>query len=188
MRQLFALMIIVMAISCGDSGSEESMAKKDRLDLINELEQRAFKDADNFDTTTALSLVNNYAKFSDENPDDELTPYYLFKAGDMAMALHKPHRAIEYFDKVIDKYPDYEKVPYCMFLKGFVYEDQIRDLEKAKESYEAFIEKYPDHDMTEAARFSIKNLGKSPEDLIKEFEEKVNRKLEEENTSTQEES
>ena len=88
------------------------------------------------------------------------------------MALHKPQNAIDYFNRVIKDYPDFDKVPYCMFLKGFIYEDQVKDYDKARQAYEAFIEAYPDHDMTEAARFSIKNLGKSAEDLIQEFQQK----------------
>jgi TolA-binding protein len=59
-----------------------------------------------------------------------------------------------------------------MFLKAFVYEDQLHDLNKAKKYYEEFLEKYPDSDFADDARISLQNLGKSPEELIKEFEEK----------------
>jgi len=42
-------------------------------------------------------------------------------------------------------------------------------------TYEAeeFLEKYPDSDFADDARISLQNLGKSPEELIKELEERV---------------
>ncbi len=58
-----------------------------------------------------------------------------------------------------------------MFLKGYVYENDLRDLETAKKIYEEFLVKYPDDEFADDAEISIKNLGKSPEELIKEFEE-----------------
>ena len=152
-------------ISC--SGSEGS--RKDLLNLIGELEEKSMKNVDKFDTAMAMALVKNYDKFASEFEEDELSPVYLFKAGEMSMALHKPALSISYYNKIISDYPDFDKVPYCMFLKGFVYDEQLKDYDNARKAYEAFIEKYPNHDMTEAARFSIRNLGKSPEDLIEEF-------------------
>ena len=58
-------------------------------------------------------------------------------------------------------------------MKGYVYENEIGDLNAAKKIYEDFIAKYPDDEFADDAAVSIKNLGKSPEELIKEFEEKV---------------
>jgi TolA-binding protein len=94
----------------------------------------------------------------------------LFKAGDFSMGLEKSEQAIMYFDQIIANYPAFEKLPYCLFLKGFIYENQMGNMDQAKEVYLEFLNKYPDHEMAESARFSIKNLGKSPEELIKEFE------------------
>jgi inosine/xanthosine triphosphate pyrophosphatase family protein len=37
--------------------------------------------------------------------------------------------------------------------------------------YELFLQKYPDNDFADDARISIENLGKTPEELIKQFEE-----------------
>jgi hypothetical protein len=46
-------------------------------------------------------------------------------------------------------------------------------LPKAKETYEDFLKKFPDDkDYADDATMALKNLGKSPEDLIKEFEKK----------------
>ena len=162
----------VLVAACGEKKNENAMPTEERLKIIEQIENESFGQSGEFDKTKALALVKNYASFAEENPDDERSPSFLFKAGDISMGLENSELAISYFDRVIEEYPDYEKVPYCMFLKAFVFENNIKDLDKAASAYRDFISEYPDHDMTEAAKFSLQNLGKSPEELIQEFEEK----------------
>jgi TolA-binding protein len=38
-------------------------------------------------------------------------------------------------------------------------------------AYEAFLKKYPNDDFADDAQFLLKNLGKSPEEIIKGFEQ-----------------
>jgi outer membrane protein assembly factor BamD (BamD/ComL family) len=59
-----------------------------------------------------------------------------------------------------------------VFFKGYVYENLIRNLDKAKEIYLQFIEKYPESDFADDAQMALQNLGKTPEQMIKEFEER----------------
>ncbi len=58
-----------------------------------------------------------------------------------------------------------------MYLKAYVYENYLGDLEHAKMIYIEFLEKYPDNEFADDAEISIQNLGKSPEELIRQFEE-----------------
>jgi TolA-binding protein len=88
------------------------------------------------------------------------------------MNMRRPQATIALFDRIINEYPDYEKSPSALFLKAFVYEDQLQDLENAKHYYELFLEKYPESEFADDAEVSLQNLGKSPEELIREFEEK----------------
>jgi hypothetical protein len=59
---------------------------------------------------------------------------------------------------------------------GYIHENYFQELGKAKAIYEQFLQRYPDHDFADDAQISIENLGKSPEELIRIFEEK-NREL-----------
>ena len=52
-----------------------------------------------------------------------------------------------------------------------VYENYLGDLDNAKMIYLEFLEKYPDNEFADDAEISIQNLGKSPEELIRQFEE-----------------
>jgi outer membrane protein assembly factor BamD (BamD/ComL family) len=165
-----ALLISVMACSGpGKSGD----TKKSIQNSITASEDKMFNNPDTRITREdAVELIGLYEKYADKFPEDSLAPVYLFRASDISMNLQQPVKTIALFNKIMTKYPDYEKTSSVMFLKAFVYEDQLHDLNKAKKYYEEFLEKYPDSDFADDARISLQNLGKSPEELIKEFEEK----------------
>jgi outer membrane protein assembly factor BamD (BamD/ComL family) len=164
--------VLISVIAC--SGPNKSGDTKTALqDSIITSENKMFNNQETRITKEdAVKLIGFYDKYADKFPEDSLAPVYLFRASDISMNLQQPVKTIALFNKIMTKYPDYEKTPSVMFLKAFVYEDQLHDFNKAKKYYEEFLEKYPDSDFADDARVSLKNLGKSPEELIKEFEEK----------------
>ena len=82
-----------------------------------------------------------------------------------------PQKAINIADVLVEKYPDFEMTPMAMFIKGFVYENMIGDLQNAEMTYRHFIEKYPNNPMVEDVEASIKNIGIPLDELIKTFEQ-----------------
>ena len=148
--------------------------KANKLAEIKTMEDELFSDESKMiDRTQADELIGLYVAYADEFPEDTEAAEYLFKAGDMAMNLNMPRKAVQVFDRILTDYPDFEKTPQCLFLKGYVYENNLGDLQTAKMIYEEFLEKYPDDEFADDAEVSIKNLGKTPEELIKEFEEQA---------------
>ena len=134
-------------------------------------EERLYNSEDmQINKNDAIELIGLYEEYATEFPDDSLAPVYLFRASDLSMNLQRPQETIVLFNELLKKYPDYDKTPSVLFLKAFVYEDQLRDLDNAKKYYEEFLEKYPDNDFADDAEMSLKNLGKTPEELIREFE------------------
>ena len=169
--KFFALITIVF-FACTSPKADKEMK-------IKALEDSLFSDENKMvDKTKAKELIDGYIEYADEFPENEQSPAYLFKAGDMAMNLNMPRKAIKVFDRILNNYPDFEKAPQCLFLKGYIYENNLGDLNKAKTTYEEFLQKYPDDDFADDAEVSIRNLGKSPEELIKEFEEQAKQKSE----------
>ncbi len=75
--------------------------------------------------------------------------------------------ATKLLDKLVTNYPDSKAAPYGLFLNGFIFENNEYDLAKAKTRYELFLQKYPNHKLANSVKSSLKNLGKSPEDIIK---------------------
>jgi len=172
-KYFFSAAILVSLIACGETKVEESKDEKaELLKTISELEERLFANTEKYDETAAHAIVRHYGNFAEKYPDDDKTPNFLFKAGEVSMSLNRSGEAIKYFTDLNDKYSSFDKSAYALFLVGFVYDTQIGDTANAKIAYEKFIETYPNHEMVGDAKASIGMLGKSPEDIIKEFEAK----------------
>jgi outer membrane protein assembly factor BamD (BamD/ComL family) len=150
-----------------------SPSREKRIERISAMEKSLFApDAYSFNQVKADSLVAMYVEFIAENPKDSLSASYLFKTANIVMNGGDGNKALGYFDQYIKDFPDGPKVSMCMFFKGFVYENMLGNLDKAREVYLQFIEKYPNDDFVDDAQMALMNLGKSPEMLIREFEAK----------------
>lgn len=178
----FLSFALITLSSCGSQENkdknegESSYVALDKLNIENlEKEIKKREAALNSDTNTmdrykAADLMEAYAVYGERFPNYEHAADRMFKAGELAMGLGHKVQAIKYFEKVYNEYRDYEKRPYALFMKAFVLENQARQYDQAKEVYEQFITEFPNHDMADDAEYSIKNIGKSPEELIREFE------------------
>jgi TolA-binding protein len=168
-RKLLFILIsfsLFMAVSCGP-------AKKEQQSKIESLEKALMNTKQgSVDTAKALELIEAYQSFAEDYPQDSLAGEYLFKMAEIQLHAVSPQEAIMTLDRVMKEYPSYRKIPECLFLKGFIYENNLHDLEKAKAAYQQFVTLYPQHYFADDARVLIQNLGKSPEELIREFEAK----------------
>jgi tetratricopeptide (TPR) repeat protein len=183
MKQLIQLgfcAILAMAVfSCNDQKEGQTngtklnkeQARVRYLAIIDSLETKALaKKNEPINSALGFSLVKFYAEFADHYADDPKSPEYLFKAGDISSNLNAAQPAIEYYKKITEKYPQYEKAPLALFLQGFIYENQLNDTASAGKIYREVIGKYPGTQVAKDAAASIQHLGKTPEQLIQEFE------------------
>ena len=77
------------------------------------------------------------------------------------------------YSKIYEHYPTVARRPYALFLQGFIFENEAGNLHAAKVLYDKFLKEYPSHPMAKDVQTTLANLGKSPEQLINEFEEKA---------------
>ena len=180
---IYFLSISVLVLSaCGGQESQDAEGKStsyvpvDKMNIKNlekEIEKREKAlnmDDKSMDKYKARDLMEAYAAYGERFPNYENAADRMFKAGELAMGLGHKVQAIKYFEKVYNEYVDYEKRPYALFMKAFVLENQAMQYDEAKKTYEQFIAEFPTHEMVDDAEYSIKNMGKSPEELIREFE------------------
>jgi len=170
---LFAGLMLALILTACKSPREKS------IDSIKTTEQEIFTENGMIDRNRVDELIDAYVGFADEFPEDTLAPDYLFKAGDISMNTNRSRQAIRYYDRIIDEYSDYKKTPEAMFLKGYVFENNLGRLDKAKEIYEAFLKLYPDNEFADDAEVSLRYLGKSPEELIEIFQQEAGENKEE---------
>ena len=107
------------------------------------------------ETQMVLGAVDAYEQFVKYYPKDSMAPVFLIKAGDCYRILKQYDKAIAEYQKVENNYQGSKAYPNSIFIQGFVYENEVKDLPKAKERYETFLKKFPDNEMARAAQFSV---------------------------------
>lgn len=145
-------------------------AKQKLADNIKENETALESDTTGvMDYKKALVVVKLYEDYANKYPTDTMSAKYLFKAADVSAHSHNVQHAIELYKRVIENYPDYKKVPLAWFYIGFLYENELLQIDEAKKAYNTLLSKYPDFEQAEDVRWSLENINKSGEELMSQF-------------------
>lgn len=168
MKQTAFILLVVIAILAGTSCESPSLQER----IQQQEKQLQNSDPENIDEDFLGGLVDDYLAYANDHPEDSATPYYRFRSADILMNTGRPSDALEQLDILITRYTGFEKAADALFLKGYIYENQLGELGRAKEVYERFLEKYPDHSFADDVAVSIEHLGRSPEELVRIFEQK----------------
>ena len=163
-------LFIIVAIGLSITSCKHTDVKQKQLESIRILEKDLYS-SQILDREKGLHMIDTYVNYSKQYPEDTISADFLFKASEIAMNLKLGSQAIFYYDKILSNYSDFYKAPECLFLKAFVYENQLNDLQNAKKYYNLFLVQYPKHALAKDAKASLKYLGKSPEELVKMFEQ-----------------
>lgn len=156
--------VLILLTSCSD-------VRKEKLDKITSLESKLKQDSLKVrDEVAAYNLQLAYTDFAANFPKDTLAPSYLFKAANLTMNMNWGKSSVDIINKFTETYPEDKRVPEALFYKAFIYDNQLNDDAKAGECYRIFLKRFPTHAFASSADASIKNLGKTDEELIREFE------------------
>jgi outer membrane protein assembly factor BamD (BamD/ComL family) len=168
------LILITLIYSCTSNPSNKDIDKKNRLLVeIQQTEKKLYSDTVmNLDIGAANNAIILYSRFATQNPDDTASAEYLFRAAEICKALNKGRLALSYYERIENDYSTFPKKAVCIFMQGFVNENLLLDYDKAKYHYERFLKEYPNHALAKDTKVIIQNLGKTPEELIKSFQEK----------------
>lgn len=163
--------------SCGNSGNanKNGISRQACIDSIKSIEAK-LKTTQTPNPYTYNLAITDYTRFANNFPNDTLAPLCLFDAANISMSLAQYQRAINFYDTVSTKYPTFKRVADCYFIRGFIYDDKLKDTAKARAMYQTVIDKYPHDSITSQARAAISILGKSDDEIIKQFEEKNKKK------------
>lgn len=175
MEKLILLFILFLPLIACNQSQEENAAKevsKEKLEIqIKELEARLIKAEDaQKDMQAAKELIAKSVEFAKLYPKDSLSASYLFKAADVSRGIKDFGNAVKLWGQVWRTYGNYSKAPDALFLQGFTFDNDLEDKKMAKKYYEDFLKKYPSHPYANQVQQLLGVLGKSPEELIKEFQ------------------
>jgi TolA-binding protein len=159
MKKVLVIAIAVFALAACQSPKEKALENIKQLEASDST----------FSPEQIEKVKTAYIDFATKYPDNELAPEFLFKAGQRCNVSADHERAIALFQQVIDNYPKNKIAEEALFLQAYIYENSMNDYEKAKAAYAKFIELYPQSDLAEDATYSIKNMGKTPEQIFESF-------------------
>lgn len=160
---MMAAMLLLAVTGCQTKTTEKDV-KKAEAALFNE-DMSANAEA-------VPAAIETFSKFAEENPKAEAAPEYLFKAFEVAVNTKQdPQQCIGLAERLLKEFPQFDKNPVALFmLASFVYDDQLHDLDKARDCFQRILDLYPDSPFANDAAISIQQLGMSPEELVKMFE------------------
>lgn len=125
---------------------------------------------------------NDVAKYQKEGVlymsvyGDSLAAEYVFNAADLYRGIGEYKKAIESWYIVYKAYDrdEHPKAPHAMFQCAFTYDGMLHRKDLAKTMYTKFLKRYPNHPLAKDAKLLLKNIDKTPEELIKSFQKKLN--------------
>lgn len=172
MKRCLQFLMLAFVMLCVVAGCNHKKTEQEILrDEITAKEAELYKDkTEAINKEKAIEMIRMYAEYANKYATDTLAPEYLFRAAEISENANQPNNAITYLTRIEENYKDYKNYPICIFKKAYIYENHLKNQEKARQYYEKFIADYPDHELVEAANSSLMFLGMSDEDLIKIIE------------------
>ena len=146
---LFSMMVV---ISCQNDGSDDSSIylPKAQVDELMKLEKELMESPLELDTARSLALAKKYLEAAEAYREDTSAALRLFKAGELFLSVpDRELEALRAFSLINLRYSESPHAPKALFVSGLVYDNQLRNPEKAREQWILFIEKYPTHPYAE---------------------------------------
>jgi TolA-binding protein len=169
---------------------------------IAEYQNQLYKDNAQINPQTANLLIKQYMSFVRKYRQHDFSPNYCFEAGKLASSIGETKDAVEFWLIILEDYPDFRFYPETMLLLAVEYETKMPllneleltsdlksnkrnykidrfDLNKtnwnkeAERLYKRFLEKYPKHELAEQAKASLQQLGKSANEVVMGFQNKL---------------
>lgn len=171
---IFAVLIAVISINaCTEKPSQANLEKQ-----ISILEDSVFTEnmeVNPFQQENVVALSEKYQTYAEtEGTPDSSAVDALFKAVALAKNVNKSYaKAIQLLNKIHTKYPKSPRASTALFYEGFTYANDLQDYDKAKKVYDNFLAKYPNDPMAISVMAEIENLGKTPDQIIEEFQKKA---------------
>ncbi len=122
------------------------------------------------------ALVNSYLRssmvYAALLPKDPATEQILYKAAENAYYTQQFEQALNLYQWFETAFPLSIKASQALFMRAFIYDENLQQYEKAGQLYQAFLQKYPSDDFADDAATLLDNLGKTPEEMIQTLEDR----------------
>ena len=117
-----------------------------------------------------------YNKIVKDFPESKYAPEALFEMAKLYQGLvvknidsqKSLQKAVTIYTKIYTEYPDSKRAEASNFMAAFILANELKDIDAAKTAYNLYIQKYPNGELVKDAKIELQNLGKSPEEILRE--------------------
>ena len=171
-KSLLFLVMSMMVFMVGCHNENKSQNNKVTESDVKKAEQALFNEDQTMNAEAINEAVTTFNKYAEENPEAADAAEYLFKAIEISVNTKQDSKqSIDMVSRLLENYPQFDKNPVALFmLATFVYDEQLHDLDKARETYQQIVDNYPESPFANDAAIAITQLGMTPDELIKMFE------------------
>jgi tetratricopeptide (TPR) repeat protein len=138
-----------------------------RVKIENEMRKELSREY--FQETDSTLREKYGVKIMSDNLVEKLTPEEYFENAEKAQKKRRYKDAIYYYDQIGELYPDTSDAYKALFMKGFLYSEEMDDKDMAIEIFQRVISEYPEGELHESADFMIKEL-KGESNILEKME------------------
>lgn len=168
MKKFIALLLIsFVAFACGSDSNKSTKSDVNHTEIkaeilkLNDEFDHIFVNEYNRESLSAIAekITNKTDLLTDSDMKDSSLAKIYFIAGEVSMKIFDGDKAIKYFTKLSNEFPEDEQADKAEYFIGYTYENVIQDLEKAKEVYKNLYRTKPNSDWGENAKSQVKFLN-----------------------------
>lgn len=167
MRLSLAIVVAFLAFACGSNSVKETVVSESQLidslqytysALEEDISAQEILMYSEMQLEFAESLLKNY-------PESPALNKWLFEGGKAGRTCGEYERGIKLFDAYLQGGAE-EKAAESLFLTAFIYDEDLKEKEKAEDYYKQLLEKYPDHELSDDAEALLAQLYMTEQEII----------------------
>lgn len=152
------------------SKSPKMPEAQNKIDLIDKAlsfdQEKLLAEVKSYEAREDLeALIILYATFLKRFPDYAQSDDFLQK---LAWSYHNRQefqKAISTYQRLLEEKSQSQHAAQAQFMVGYIYANEIKDLDRARQAYTAFQQKFPQHDLSDDVAFELEHLGKDINDF-----------------------
>ena len=144
-------LLCIWVVSCSEQTPEETFASAEAAAA---------------DSSQADRAVQLFADFLARYPQHQLSAKALKHLAHITQQKGDKQGAIAYYERLLTNFSDSEYGAEAQFMIGFIYEEDLKDFDRARQAYQQVIDNYPDSELAESARHLLPYIGRDPEEWV----------------------
>ncbi len=147
--------------------------KPDLRAQLESLDKQLLDSAGHIRRTVAGQYIQTASQWIETARDTARAAKYGFQAADVARNTGDFDKAIAIYDRLEQRFGAHRDIgAKALFAKAFVLDNNLKQIDRARQAYQAVLDKYPDAAIARQVPAALQALGKSEEELLKMLKEK----------------